>query len=65
LWSAMNSATDAPRCRCVTVLKVARLDVVGSLAGHTAMRCMSTAKKGAALSRAAAGRTQSLQLSAA
>ena len=64
-WSAMNSATDAPRCRCVTLLKVARLDVVGRLAAHTAMRCMSTAKKGSALSRAAADATQSLQLSAA
>src|SRR4029079_9213080 len=65
LWSAMNSATDAPRCRGVTVLKVARLDVVGSLAGHTAMRCMSTPKKGAALSRAAAGGPQHPPLRAA
>jgi len=61
----MNSATDAPRCRCVTLLKGARLDVVGRVAAYTAMRCIPTAEKGSALSRAAADAKQSLQLSAA
>jgi len=46
-------------------LKGARLDVVGRVAAYTAMRCIPTAEKGSALSRAAADATQSLQLSAA
>jgi len=47
------------------LLRVARLDGVGRLAAHTAVRCITTANKDSALSRSAAYAMQSPRLSAA